>query len=413
MALAIVNYPFWLLGRANDFPLDHFYIHWFLDLSLVTVILHLLGGIELPCGFATYMVMILTSAVFLSKKASFIVATGSMMFFDMLVWSEHIGWVPHRSDIWDHHYSLAAQVIIVIASNVFYYLFALLAGSLSEELKKANAALAEAQEGLQQHNRTLENSVRERTAALEEKNREIGEVVHIVTHDLRNVSIGAAELARRLLASERPSLSERGYRYARSLLEDTRNMNAMLTHLLALFKVDHDREQMEAVNMSGLAAEVVGSNERRITEKGIEVCIGKLPVVAADPVKMRHVLANLVDNAVKYCGDKEKPEVWIGCDEAADEYRFYVRDNGIGISADQMKRVFQLYHRGPDQIVNGVRQEGEGVGLAITKRIVERWGGRIWIVSEARKGSTVYFTCRKGSGVSAKCGETPRAGKNA
>ncbi|MGI0016015.1 MAG: hypothetical protein ACREBU_21550, partial [Nitrososphaera sp.] len=137
--LPFVNYPFWKLGEARGFPLEHFYGHWVVDLFMVTLLLHTLGGIDLPLGSGGYMIMIITSAVLLSQRAALLVATGSLLCFDGLVISEEFGILPHRVHIWSHHYSAAAKVIIVIASNVFFYLFAHLAGSLAEQLKKTNA----------------------------------------------------------------------------------------------------------------------------------------------------------------------------------------------------------------------------------------------------------------------------------
>src|SRR3989442_5915228 len=199
LVLILLNYPFWLLGKTFDFPLEHFYFHWFIDLFLVTHILHTLGGVDLPCGFGGYLIMIVTSAVFLSGRASLIVATWSVMWFDGLVLLETMGFVSHQSGVWDHHYSKAAQVIVVLAADVFFYLFALFVGSVSQQLKAATLELRDARDELARYSRGLEENVRLRTLALEQRNREVEEFVHIVTHDLRNTSTGAVELARRVL----------------------------------------------------------------------------------------------------------------------------------------------------------------------------------------------------------------------
>jgi signal transduction histidine kinase len=393
--LFLVNYPFWLAGKAFGFPLGHFYAHWAIDLLLVTIIVHVLGGVELPCGFVGYMIMILTSAVFLSQKASFIVAAGSTICFDGLILLEANGVITHQEDIWAHSYTDAAQVIIVLASNVFFFLFASMAGALAEELRKANAALAAAQADLRQYNQTLEDHVAERTLALQEKNREIEEFVHIVTHDLRNVSVGVAELARRLLNTEKQNLSSRGLRYASNLLDDTRNMNGMLSHLLALFRVDHEREDPSDADVKALVESLVSAAGNRTNDQRVLFELGSLPQMRVDQLQLRHVLSNLLDNAVKYSGDKLQPVIRVDCVERAECYQIEVRDNGIGIAKDQINRIFQLYHRAPNQTVAGIVQTGHGVGLAISKRIVERWGGEIWVESKEGRGTSFFFTCPK------------------
>src|SRR5881275_535737 len=112
---------------------------------------------------------------------------------------EGSGVILRQSAVWSHHYTTAAQVILILAADVFFYLFALLVGSLSRQLKAVNTELVKARDDLAQYSHDLEEHVRVRTEALQQKTREIEEFVHIVTHDLRNTSVGVAELARRLV----------------------------------------------------------------------------------------------------------------------------------------------------------------------------------------------------------------------
>jgi signal transduction histidine kinase len=268
-------------------------------------------------------------------------------------------------------------------------------GSLSQQLKSANAQLSDARDELATYSKGLEENVRLRTLALEQRNREIEEFVHIVTHDLRNTSTGAAELARRLFEIDSTRLSERGLRYANNLRDDTRLLNQMLTHLLSLFKADHESVKSEAVDMAAIVAAIVTGYARRIEEKKIAVTVGDLPVVTGDDRLLKHVVGNLIDNAIKYTGDKPQPAITIGCVEDAGFYRVFVRDNGIGIPEKQRARVFQLYQRGTDQRVGGIVQKGEGIGLAIAKRIVERWGGGLTVESTQGVGSAFEFTLPK------------------
>jgi signal transduction histidine kinase len=278
---------------------------------------------------------------------------------------------------------------------VFFYLFAFLVGSLSQELKAANVKLSEARDELARYSHGLEQNVRLRTVALEQKNREVEEFVHIVTHDLRNASTGVVELARRLLDMDATRLSERGLKYATHLRDDTRLLNQMLTHLLSLFKADYDTVKIEAVEMKTLVASIVSASVRRLEDKHISVDVGDLPVIVGDRLLVKHVVGNLIDNAIKYSGDKPTPRIEIMCADEGVAYRVIVKDNGIGIPERQKQRIFQLYQRGTEQRVGGVVQKGEGIGLAIARRIVERWGGRLEVESTVGVGSTFYFTLPK------------------
>jgi signal transduction histidine kinase len=99
------------------------------------------------------------------------------------------------------------------------------------------------------------------------------------------------------------------------------------------------------------------------------------------------IVQNLVDNAAKFMGDQAEPRIEIGLHgQEAGKPIFFVRDNGIGIAPEFHERIFGLFNK------LDPKSEGTGVGLALAKRIVEVHGGRIWVESEAGKGSTFYFT---------------------
>lgn len=395
--LAVVNIPLWMIGRRWDFPLSHFYVHWLFDLTAVTIVLHFLGGVELPYGSVGYMIMILTSAVFLSARASFIVATGSLCFFDGLVLAENFGIIPHYSQIWQHEYSVAVDVFVILATDVFFYLFAYLAGSLSEQLKATSLELARARDTLEVYNQELEQKVSDRTRTLEQRNREIEEFIHVATHDLRNIAVASSEIARRLLAVENERLSARGRRYAEELLEDGRMMNRMLAALLALFKVDHGTTIPESFQTSTVVDEVLKSYATELEERHAEVSVGVLPLLTVDKEHFRHVVGNFIDNAIKYSAATRPLRIDISSVERPTEHVFAITDNGIGIPVDQTTRIFELYHRTPQAIAMTRPEAGYGVGLAMIKRIIERWGGRVWVESVVDEGSRFHFSCPKTS----------------
>src|SRR5690606_28358943 len=119
----------------------------------------------------------------------------------------------------------------------------------------------------------------------------------------------------------------------------------------------------------------------QIEAKRIAVAVGPLPSVFAETQKIRHIVDNLLNNACKYVGDKKPATVEVTGSANGSVVRYVVRDNGVGLDERQRARIFQLYHRSPTQEVEGVVQEGHGVGLAIVKRIVKRYGGTISVES--------------------------------
>src|SRR5262249_36488906 len=123
-----------------------------------------------------------------------------------------------------------------------------------------------------------------------------------------------------------------------------------------------------------------------IQQSGAVISHDQLPEVQAVDVHVLQLFQNLLGNAIKYHGDG-KPEVHVSVSPQTDYWLFCVRDNGIGIDPEYGTKVFGLFRR-----LHGSRHSGSGVGLALCKRIVERYGGRIWLESEKGRGTKFFFT---------------------
>jgi signal transduction histidine kinase len=116
-------------------------------------------------------------------------------------------------------------------------------------------------------------------------------------------------------------------------------------------------------------------------------------MVMGDEVQLIQLFQNLIANAIKFHGD-DPPRVEVKAETYGEEWLFSVRDNGIGIEAKNFARIFQIFQRLHDR----ASYPGTGIGLAVCKKIVERLGGRIWVKSELKQGTTFYFTLARVKG---------------
>ncbi len=401
-ALAVVNVPYWLLGRRQGFPLWHLAVHEAIDVVVLTVVIHYAGGIQVPYCAVAYLSLVLFSAVGESRRISVRLALLSIVSLATLVVLEASGILPSFADMWGYRLPVHVQVYALVVSAVFLLNVAWVAGTLSDQLRHANSDLQAAGRRLQEQNQDLERRVEERTAKLVQATQEIEDLVHIVSHDLKNVAVGITETARKLVNREMNHLSERGRLYASNLLEDGRTISRMLEDLLLLFRhTEGAGTRSEWVDVDAVVRQAIRQVQYQIEAKGIEIEVGPLPSVFAETQKIRHIFDNLINNACKYVGDKKPPRIEVGGRTHDLMVTFFVRDNGIGLDERQQARVFQLYHRSPAQEVAGVQQDGHGVGLAIVKRIVERYGGVISVQSVPGEGTTFEVTLPRGDGLRA------------
>jgi light-regulated signal transduction histidine kinase (bacteriophytochrome) len=155
------------------------------------------------------------------------------------------------------------------------------------------------------------------------------------------------------------------------------------------------------VDLNAIARDAVAALQTIVKETSAEVEIGPLPALAVEPVRFQQLFQNLVGNALKYAVPGRTPRVRISAEKRGDAWIFSVRDNGLGIDRQYHTQIFEMFKRLHDRT-----QSGTGLGLTICQRIVERYGGRIWVESEPGLGSDFRFSLpslleKRGGGVSA------------
>jgi light-regulated signal transduction histidine kinase (bacteriophytochrome) len=164
-------------------------------------------------------------------------------------------------------------------------------------------------------------------------------------------------------------------------------MRELIQGLLAYSRVETQGTPLQAVDSQAVLEQVLKNLQIAIAEDKALVTNDPLPMVVADGIQLSQVFQNLISNAVKFRGDR-RPAIHVGVENDDAEWRFSVRDNGIGIEPQYAERVFAIFQR----LHTRDEYPGTGIGLAVCKRIVERHGGRIWVESEPGQGSTFSFT---------------------
>ena len=238
--------------------------------------------------------------------------------------------------------------------------------------------------------RRLEAEIEAKTAELARSNRELAHFSYVVSHDLkeplRTVASYLSLLERRYKGKVLDDSAEEFIGFA---VDGAKRMSMMIEGLLDYSRVHSKGQKPIPTDTRECLHEAQVNLESAIAEAKAAIRVaGSLPKVLADPGQLVRVFQNLVGNAIKYHAPDRQPEVHVSAERQGNFWLFRIADNGIGIAPEHHESVFKVFNR----LHTREEYEGTGIGLAITQKIVERHGGRIWIESEAGKGSTFLFT---------------------
>ncbi|HML06448.1 MAG TPA: ATP-binding protein [Methanobacterium sp.] len=170
-------------------------------------------------------------------------------------------------------------------------------------------------------------------------------------------------------------------------------MKEMIHDLLEYSRISTTQEEFKPLNLNELVENVLNDLKLTIRENNAEITHEKLPMVLGDYDKISRVFLNFITNAIKFKKDNESPKIHISAvnDEKSDEYVISITDNGIGMDEEYLDRIFVIFQR----LHTREKYEGSGIGLAITKKIIEMHGGKVWVKSEPGVGTTFFFTLQR------------------
>jgi light-regulated signal transduction histidine kinase (bacteriophytochrome) len=275
-------------------------------------------------------------------------------------------------------------------------------GHVIEDLHAQIRARAKAEAEVRQLNTDLGRRVRERTAELEEMNRELEAFSYSVSHDLRAPLRHLDGFSRILQQTYGEQLPDGAQHYLERIRSAASHMSNLVEDLLHLARVGRQATRRELQPLRTLVDEARTEIEAQCVEREIRWEIGALPELNVDPGLFRLVFTNLFSNAVKFTRGRQLATIEVGSFDGNGMSVIFVRDNGAGFDprhADKLFGVFQRLHR-QDEF------EGTGIGLATAHRIVQKHGGRIWAESQPNEGACFYFSVPADSAASAELKES-------
>ncbi len=252
------------------------------------------------------------------------------------------------------------------------------------EVERLNRAMTNLLQDLQAANRNLEQTARE----LQKANKELADFAYIVSHDLKAPLRAISQLAGWVSTDYADVLDADGQEMLTLLTGRTQRMHNLIEGILQYSRIGRVREKERNVDLKQLVQEII---ETLAPPEQVQPSVrDTLPTVAGEPTRLTQVFQNLLDNALKFM-DKPQGRVGVGCVEQESHWLFSVSDDGPGIEEKHHARIFQMFQT----LTPRDETESTGIGLALVKKIVETWGGKIWVESTVGQGSTFFFTLPK------------------
>ncbi len=216
---------------------------------------------------------------------------------------------------------------------------------------------------------------------------DLAEFTSTIVHDLQ-APLRSLTMFSELLAEEyQDQLDDKAQQYLNRICDSGSRMQGLIEDLLTYARAGTGEQTWVKVDLNQVVAQVMSDLESAIAKTNAKITVQDLPQILINSQEIHHLWQNLLENAIKYHG-VETPQIEVTATRQEPEWLFAIADNGIGIAAEFQSQIFDVFQRlHPTDVY-----PGSGMGLAICRKIVQRYGGKIWVESESGQGSTFYFT---------------------
>jgi light-regulated signal transduction histidine kinase (bacteriophytochrome) len=222
---------------------------------------------------------------------------------------------------------------------------------------------------------------------LEVKNKELEQFAYVASHDLQEPLRTVSNYMQLFEEDYVNQLDNHALKYIHAVKTATKRMSALVKSLLDFSRLGRDRI-LTPVDCGKLIMHVISDLETMIKNSNAVIHVGEMPSINLYETEISQLFQNLITNAIKFQNKNNRPEIHITSKRINDKWQFSVKDNGIGISPGHFGKIFEIFQR----LNNSSDYEGNGIGLANCKKIIELHQGEIWVESTPGKGTIFNFT---------------------
>jgi len=224
---------------------------------------------------------------------------------------------------------------------------------------------------------------------LARSNKELEQFAYVASHDLQEPLRMVSSFTQLLSMRYKDKLDDNANEFIAYAVDGALRMQNLINDLLQYSRINTRGKSRTSVDMHELLGQTIKNLRVQITEKNAVVTNEELPIITVDSGQIVQLLQNLIANALKFC--KRPPRIHISVKEEENYHIFSVKDNGIGIETAYFEKIFQIFQR----LHLKEEYHGTGIGLSICRRIVERHGGKIWVETSSKQGTTFSFSIQK------------------